>query len=209
MSAVTAVRIAPVKRGYLVWLWIGVVAAVLGAAALAWAAPIDPAETFLARNHRLAGIVQTASGLQYKVLTPGRGPTPTDADVALVMYDGKLTDGTRFDKSEQPFPATLGEHATVPGFEEALKLMPRGAKYRVWIKPSLGYGKGEQKDPTGRVVIPANSVLVFDLDMLDFRSKALIRQMQMQQQMQQQMMGQAPGQGPGQGLAQPGVPARP
>ncbi len=203
MSVVTAVPIAPVKRGYLVWLWIGIVAAVLGAAALALAAPIDPAESFLAKNRRAAGVVQTASGLQYKVLTPGQGPAPTDADVALVMYDGKLTDGTRFDKSQQPFPAPLGEHATVPGFEEALKLMPRGSKYRVWIKPSLGYGKGDQRDPTGKVVIPASSVLVFDLDMLDFRSKAEIRQLQLQQQLQQQMMGQ------GQGLGQPGAPPPP
>ena len=193
MSSVTAVPILPVKRGYLVWLWAGIVAAVLGAAALAFAAPIDAADAFLAKNRRQQGVLQTASGLQYKVLTPGRGPAPTDADVALVTYDGKLADGTRFDRSEQPFPAPLGEHATVPGFEEALKLMPRGAKYRVWIKPSLGYGKGEQKDPTGRVVIPANSVLVFDLDMLDFRSKELIRQMQLQQQ----LMGQgAPVGGP-------------
>nr|WP_174297327.1 FKBP-type peptidyl-prolyl cis-trans isomerase [Sphingomonas bacterium] len=184
MSTVTAVPILPVKRGYVLWLWLGVAAAVVLAAALAWAAPIDPATAFLARNRRVHGVVETADGLQYKVSTPGTGAPPTDADVALVMYDGMLTDGSRFDRSAQPFPTPLGEQATVPGFEEALKLMPRGAKYRVWIKPSLGYGEDEKKDPSGKVVIPANSVLVFDLDMLDYRSKVEIQRMQMQQRMQ-------------------------
>ena len=197
MSTVTAVPILPVKRGYLIWLWIGVAAAVVLAAALAWAAPIDPAAAFLARNRRAPGVLETPSGLQYLVLQPGAGAPPTDSDVALVMYDGTLTDGTRFDRSQQPFVAPLGEQATVPGFEEALKLMPRGSKYRVWIKPALGYGKDEKRDPAGHVVIPANSVLVFDLDMLDYRSKAELQRMQMQQQM---MQGQAPG-------ARPGVPA--
>src|SRR3546814_16950516 len=83
--------------------------------------------------------------------------------------------------------------AAIPGFEEALKLMPKGAKYRVWIKPDLGYGADEKKDQTGKVVIPANSILVFDIDMLDFLPKAVIRQMHMQQQ----MMGGAGGPPPG------------
>ena len=193
MSTVTAVPLQPVKRGYLIWLWAGLAVALVIAAALAWAAPVDPAAAFLARNAHAQGVKQTASGLQYKILSAGQGPAPTDSDVALVMYDGKLTDGSRFDQSQQPFPAPLGENATVPGFEEALKLMPRGSKYRVWIKPSLGYGAEAKKDPTGRVVIPANAVLVFDLDMLDFKSKEAIRQMQMQQQM---LRGQGAGQPP-------------
>ncbi|WP_375380313.1 FKBP-type peptidyl-prolyl cis-trans isomerase [uncultured Sphingomonas sp.] len=183
MSTVTAVPILPIKRGYLVWLWVGVVAVILAAAALARAAPVDPAAAFLAGNRGAAGVMETPSGLQYKVLRPGTGTPPTDSDVALVMYDGTLVDGTRFDKSTQPLVAALGEQATVPGFEEALKLMPRGSKYRVWIKPSLGYGPEEKRDPTGRVVIPANSVLVFDLDMLDYRSKIELQQMQAQRQM--------------------------
>ncbi len=183
MSTVTAVPILPIKRGYLVWLWVGIVAVILAAAALARAAPIDPAAAFLAGNRRAAGVVETPSGLQYKVMQVGTGTPPTDSDVALVMYDGTLVDGTRFDKSVQPLVAPLGEQATVPGFEEALKLMPRGSKYRVWIKPSLGYGPEEKRDQTGRVVIPANSVLVFDLDMLDYRSKMELQQMQAQRQM--------------------------
>lgn len=200
MPSVTATPIAPVRRAFLLWLWIGIAATIALAAALAWAAPVDPAEAFLARNRHAAGVVETASGLQYKVTTPGTGAPPTATDVALVMYDGTLIDGSRFDRSAQPFVAPLGEQATVPGFEEALRLMPRGAKYRVWIKPSLGYGKDEKRDPTGRVVIPADSVLVFDLDMLDYRSKDELRRMQMQQQMQGS--GRLPG-GPPAGAGAP------
>ncbi|HVI99647.1 MAG TPA: FKBP-type peptidyl-prolyl cis-trans isomerase [Sphingomonas sp.] len=182
--SVTAVPLQPTPKRILVMLWLGIVAAIVAAAGLAWAAPTNPVSGFLATNAHEDGVVQTASGLQYKVLEPGKGAAPTDADVALVNYDGTLVDGTRFDQSQQPMPFPLGEQAAIPGFEEALKLMPKGAKYRVWIKPELGYGADEKKDQTGKVVIPANSILVFDIDMLDFLPKEVIRQMQMQQMMQ-------------------------
>lgn len=170
MSTVTAVPIPPVKRSYIVWLVIGIVAALVAATALAF-----QGDDFLTRNGRQKGVVTTASGLQYQVLSPGSGAKPTDADVVLVNYEGKLLNGTTFDKSQQPtpFPVT----GVVKGFSEGLKLMPKGAKYRFWIKPSLGYG-AETKGP-----IPGNSVLVFDVELLDFLPEAVIRQMQMQQQM--------------------------
>ena len=183
MSTVTAVPLRPVKRGYLVYLWIGILLAALGAFALARAG-----DDFLTRNARARGVVTTPSGLQYKVLAPGRrgAPKPTDADVALINYEGRLLDGTVFDKSPQPVPMPVG--SVVPGFSEALKLMPKGAKYRIWIKPSLGYG-AEAKGP-----IPANSTLAFDVELLDFLPEQVVRQMQMQQQMQGR--GAAPGMPP-------------
>ncbi|MGJ3649384.1 FKBP-type peptidyl-prolyl cis-trans isomerase [Sphingomonas sp. GlSt437] len=128
-------------------------------------------DTYLAHNKSSdPAVKETPSGLQYKVLQPGKGPTPTDGDVTLITYDGKLTNGTSFDKSEQPtpFPVT----GVVPGFSEGLKLMQRGGKYRLWIKPSLGYGD-KAAGP-----IPANSVLVFDVSLIDFKSEAEIRAMQ-------------------------------
>jgi hypothetical protein len=191
MSSVTAVPLQPIKRRVLVYLWIGIALLVTGAFALAQMAPGDPVANYLAKNKRDKGVVQTESGLQYKILAPGSGDAkPTDADVALVNYEGKLTNGTTFDKSQQPTPMPVT--GVVPGFSEALKLMPKGAKYRFWIKPSLGYG-AETKGP-----IPANSVLVFDVELLDFLPEATIRQMQMQQQMMQQR-GAAPGGAPGAG----------
>ena len=182
MSTVTAVPIPPTKRSYLVWLWVGILAALVGAAALAM-----QGDDFLARNARQPGVVTTASGLQYKVLSAGSGAKPTDTDVALVNYEGRLLDGTVFDKSQQPtpFPVT----GVVKGFSEGLKLMPKGAKYRFWIKPELGYGEKS----TGP--IPANSTLEFDVELLDFLPEAVIRQMQMQQQ----MMGGARGAPPAPG----------
>ena len=139
----------------------------------------DPGAVFLARNRRAKGVVETASGLQYQVLTRGPGATkPTDQDVVLVNYEGRLIDGTTFDKSEQPTPMPVvaadeksGRPGVVPGFSEALKLMTKGAKYRFWIKPGLAYGD----EVTGP--IPAHSVLVFDVELLDFRSEADLRKM--------------------------------
>jgi len=196
----------------LVFLAIGlVVGALLTLAAFeapsAWRALNDPARAFLSKNRSSdSTVVETASGLQYKILKPGKGgPKPTDADVALVNYEGKLIDGKTFDKSEQPTPMPVvaadektGRQGVVPGFSEALKLMTKGAKYRFWIKPSLGYGE-KAAGP-----IPAHSVLVFDLELLDFLPEAVIRQMQMQQQQMQQQ--QAMGLPPGAGAPPPSAP---
>ncbi len=191
MSTVTAVPLLPVKRSYLVYLWIGIALLVLSAFALARQGD-DP----LARNARAKGVVTTPSGLQYKVLEKGTGTAkPTDTDVALVEYEGKLLNGTTFDKSQQPTPMPVA--GVVPGFSEALKLMPKGSKYRVWIKPSLGYGD----KATGP--IPANSALVFDIKLLDFLPENVVRQMQAQQGAG--MPGGAmPGGAPG--GAMPGMP---
>ncbi|WP_375420270.1 FKBP-type peptidyl-prolyl cis-trans isomerase [uncultured Sphingomonas sp.] len=188
MSTVTAVPLQPVKRSYIVYLWIGIALACIAAFALA-----RQGDDFMARNARARGVVTTPSGLQYKVIAPGKpgAAKPTDADIALINYEGKLLNGTTFDKSQQPTPMPVA--GVVPGFSEALKLMPKGAKYRVWIKPSLGYG-AETKGP-----IPGNSTLAFDIELVDFLPEAVVRQMQQQQQMMGQggMPGGAPGGMPG------------
>lgn len=111
------------------------------------------------------GVVQTASGLRYRVLKPGSGPRPTARDIAVINYTGKLLSGATFDRSTEP--TALPVARVVPGFAEALKLMRKGASYRVWIPARLAYGAREMKDGD-KVVIPANSVLVFDIDLIDF-----------------------------------------
>ena len=90
-------------------------------------------------------------------------------------YKGSLTSGAEFDASKPGQPVAMPIGQVVPGFGEALTLMPRGAKYRVWIPPQLGYGDHEAGP------IPANSVLVFDITMHDFAT------------IPQGMMGGAPG----------------
>lgn len=174
MSNATAVPLQPVKRGYLVWLWVGLLAALLAAFLVA-----RRGDDFLTRNARAAGVTTTASGLQYKVLDPGPGGArPTDSDVVLINYEGRLTSGAVFDRSERPTP--LPVTGVVPGFSEGLKLMARGSRYRFWIKPELGYGA---KGP-----LPPNSTLIFDVELVDFIPAAVLRQ---------QMQAGAPlGQGP-------------
>ncbi|HET9510177.1 MAG TPA: FKBP-type peptidyl-prolyl cis-trans isomerase [Sphingomonas sp.] len=146
-------------------VFVGVmVAAFLVVALAAWRKSgkpaIDPAASaaFLDRNRTAAGVTQTPSGVQYAVLQPGTGAKPTDRDAVRITYTGRLIDGTVFDRSAQP--VGFGVRDVVPGFSEALKLMPVGARYRVWIPPALGYG------PRGAGPIPANAVLVFDIELL-------------------------------------------
>jgi len=169
MSTVTAVPIAPVKRAYVLWLWIGLAFALVAGVALA--------------KVGATGIQTTASGLRYKVVKAGTGPHPTDSDVALVRYEGKLMNGTVFDKADQPTPLPVAR--MIPGFTEGLKLMNKGAKYRFWIKPELAYGT-EERGP-----IPANSTLQFDVELIEFMSEAQIRAMQQMMQQQGGMPGSA------------------
>ncbi|WCM29706.1 FKBP-type peptidyl-prolyl cis-trans isomerase [Sphingomonas sp. QA11] len=192
MSTITAVPLQPTKRSILVYLWIGILAVVLAAG---WLATRGTAEVvalkgsnaqFLAWNKGRPGVVETASGLQYKVLKAGEGALPTKSDIAGVMYVGRLRDGTIFDASQQPTPIPLSGGGAIPGFVEALKLMPKDAKYRVWLKPELAYGE-HSPDPAK---IPNGSILVFDVDMLGFIPEAVYRQQMMQQQMMQQQMPQ-------------------
>ncbi len=140
------------------------------AAKAAPAVPLSPEDAFLARNRKLRGVIQTASGVQYRVIKPATGPHPTDADVALVNYEGKLVNGTSFDKSTQPTPMPVS--AVVPGFSEALKLMAKGETLRVWIPSRLAYGAEDQRDDQGKVVIPGKSTLVFDIELVDFQPQS-------------------------------------
>lgn len=194
--SITAVPLQPVKQRHIVWVWVGIALALLAAAVLARMGTRSEAASFLAANAARAGVVTTASGLQYEVLTKGSGPTPTDADVTLINYVGKLTDGTIFDQSRQPTP--MSPKQVVPGFGEALKLMPKGSRYRFWLPPQLGYGapRPEGAPPMSPEVKKlSKQVLVFDVDMIEFIPEAVLQQMQMQQMMQGGGAGvPAPGQ---------------
>ena len=106
-------------------------------------------EAFLAQNKTAEGVVTTASGLQYKVETEGTGATPTDEDKVKVHYTGTLLDGTKFDT------------AVISGWTEMLKLMKVGEKVTAWIPSDLAYG------PRGNRAIPGNSVLKFEMELLE------------------------------------------
>lgn len=174
--SVTAVPIRPTRRRVLVMLWGGVLLAVAVAALLAVAgtrgaiAQTGSAEQFLVWNAGQSGVVTTPSGLQYRILQSAEGDRPTPEDVALINYTGRLRDGSVFDQGER---APLPVAAVVPGFSEALQLMPKGSRYRVWIPPALGYG---DRDTGG--VIPPGSVLEFDIDLIDFIPASVLQGMQ-------------------------------
>ncbi|MDB5713021.1 MAG: FKBP-type peptidyl-prolyl cis-trans isomerase [Sphingomonadales bacterium] len=200
MSDITAVPIRPVAKGTMTRLWIGIAAAVAIAGGMAFAgtskvvATTGTAEQFLSWHQGRSGVTTTASGLQYEIVKKGTGPMPTDADVVLVNYKGSLLpkgsgEGAVFDQAERaPFPVT----GVVPGFSEALKLMNRGSKYRFWIPPALGYGE-TSPDPK----LPAHSVLVFDVDLIDFKNAAEVQAQMQQMQAQRAQAGAVPGAIPG------------
>ena len=121
------------------------------------------AHTFLARNGKKKGVVTTASGLQYEVLTAGQGTPPKSGDMVVVNYRGSLLNGTVFDDSyKRGQPVTFPVDHVIPGWQEALKLMKPGAKWRVFIPPQLAY---DLNPPMG-APIPPGSMLIFDVDLL-------------------------------------------
>ena len=95
------------------------------------------ADEFLAKNKTKAGVITTASGLQYEVITEGTGPKPTAEDRVTVNYRGTLLDGSQFDSSyDRGQPATFPVSGVIPGWVEAMQLMPVGSKYKLYIRPT-------------------------------------------------------------------------
>lgn len=117
---------------------------------------------FLAENAKKEGWKVTKSGLQYKVLTEGKGAMPKETDTVRVHYSGTLIDGTKFDSSyDRNEPAEFGVGQVIKGWVEGLQLMKVGSKYQLAIPADLAYGE------MGRPGIPGNSVLLFDVELLD------------------------------------------
>jgi FKBP-type peptidyl-prolyl cis-trans isomerase FkpA len=170
MTEVTAVPLRPVAKGTVTKVWAGVAVAAVIALGAAYAgtskqvAMGQPPSVFMAKNAKKHGVVTTASGLEYQVLTPGAGDMPGPQGIVRIEYDGKLLDGTTFDSTAQHGqPAVMPVAGSIPGFSEGLQLMHKGARYRFWIPPQLGYGN----QPQGDGAIPGNSVLQFDVTLLD------------------------------------------
>jgi FKBP-type peptidyl-prolyl cis-trans isomerase FklB len=120
------------------------------------------ATKFLAENKTKEGVKTTASGLQYKVLKEGSGPTPKPTDTVKVNYRGTVLDGTEFDSSyKRGEPASFPVNRVIKGWTEALQLMKVGSKYQLFIPADLAYGgRGAGSD------IGPNAVLLFDVELL-------------------------------------------
>ena len=120
---------------------------------------------WLEKNKSKPNVKTTASGLQYEVIQDGAGAVPKDGDVVKVHYTGALTTGEKFDSSvDRGQPVDIPVNGVIPGWTEALKMMKVGSKYKLYIPANLAYG------PQARPGIPANSVLVFDVELLDTKA---------------------------------------
>jgi FKBP-type peptidyl-prolyl cis-trans isomerase FklB len=125
-------------------------------------------EQFLSENKKHEGVVTLPSGLQYKVIKAGDGKKPTLLDVAVCQYRGSLLDGTVFDdshKKKDGGPVNFPVKAVIKGWQEALKRMPAGSKWQLFVPPDLAYG--ERGVP--RANIPPNAALVFEVELLSVK----------------------------------------
>jgi len=122
---------------------------------------IAAGDAYMAENAKREGVVTLPSGLQYEILRAGTGAVPTDTEQVKVHYHGTLINGTVFDSSvDRGEPATFGVTQVIPGWTEALKLMPVGSKWRLYVPYNLAYGSAD------RGTIKPYSNLIFDVELL-------------------------------------------
>ncbi|MCD7899638.1 MAG: FKBP-type peptidyl-prolyl cis-trans isomerase [Bacteroides sp.] len=121
----------------------------------------EEGEKFLDENKGKDGVVTTESGLQYKIITQGKGEIPTENDRVKVNYKGTLIDGTEFDSSyKRNEPATFRANQVIKGWTEALTMMPVGSKWELYIPQDLAYGSRNQGQ------IKPFSTLVFEVELV-------------------------------------------
>jgi FKBP-type peptidyl-prolyl cis-trans isomerase FklB len=123
---------------------------------------------FLEENKKKKGVITTASGLQYMVITEGKGDMPTANDTVKTHYHGTLIDGTVFDSSvDRGEPVEFPVGGVIKGWTEALQLMHVGSKYRLFIPPDLAYGERQAGPKIG-----PNSTLIFEVELLAIKGKS-------------------------------------
>jgi len=124
------------------------------------------ADEFLKNNKMNENVKETPTGLQYRIIKEGNGAKPKKEDKVRVHYVGRLMDGTEFDSSiKRGEPSEFGLTQVIKGWTEGLQLMTLGAKYEFFIHPKIAYGSRP------RPTIPANSLLIFEVELLDIISK--------------------------------------
>jgi FKBP-type peptidyl-prolyl cis-trans isomerase len=121
-------------------------------------------DAFLAANKGKEGVITLPSGVQYKILKAGSGKQPTDADIAVCDFRGTLLDGTEFDSTEPGKPTNMKISTLMPGWKEAMKLMPTGSTWQIFVPSQLAYGeRGVGSD------IGPNEMLIFEVELLSIK----------------------------------------
>ena len=129
---------------------------------------LEAGQAFLEANKKKDGVIALPSGLQYKVITEGKGKQPKSTDSVVAHYRGTLINGTEFDSSyKRNEPATFPVAGVIKGWQEALPLMKEGSKWQVFIPADLAYGP-----PGAGAAIGPNEALVFDIELLSVKSDA-------------------------------------
>jgi len=127
----------------------------------------EAGQKFLEENKKQPGVIETPSGLQYKVIKEGKGKTPTATDKVTVNYEGKLLNGKIFDSSfDRKKPETFGVTGVIKGWTEGLQLMKEGGSYELYVKSDLAYGD------QGNQSIPGGSTLIFKVDLIKIEAPA-------------------------------------
>ena len=126
---------------------------------------LEAGKKFLAENAKKDGVVTTESGLQYKVIKSGDGPSPKADDTVTTHYRGTLIDGREFDSSySRGQPASFPVNGVIKGWTEALQLMKVGDKWQLYIPSELAYGSSQRSE-----LIQPNSTLVFEIELLEIK----------------------------------------
>jgi FKBP-type peptidyl-prolyl cis-trans isomerase FklB len=126
---------------------------------------LEAGKKFLAENAKKEGVVTTASGLQYKIISSGDGKMPKAEDTVTTHYRGTLIDGREFDSSySRGQPASFPVKGVIKGWTEALQLMKVGDKWELYIPSELAYGEAQRSE-----LIQPNSTLVFELELLSIK----------------------------------------
>jgi FKBP-type peptidyl-prolyl cis-trans isomerase FklB len=125
-------------------------------------------DAFLKANQTKSGVVTLPSGLQYKIVTAGKGEKPTSKDTVTVEYTGRLINGTVFDSTEKTGkPATFNVSQVIPGWTEALQLMPAGSTWELYIPANLAYGTRNVGGSIG-----PNETLIFNVHLMEVKKEA-------------------------------------
>jgi FKBP-type peptidyl-prolyl cis-trans isomerase FkpA len=130
--------------------------------AVAPASEVSTLQTWV--NSNAPGATQHSTGFFYKIGSPGSGATPEVCSNITVKYTGRLSNGTKFDENLTGYSAILG--GLIFGWQKGLPLIKPGGSITLYLPPSLGYGSQDVKDNNGVVIIPANSILVFDIQLI-------------------------------------------